>query len=205
MMITSKILYALFIKTFFVHIDRQVILIDVLSALTAGAPQLQDAQLAINELLKLFNYGHNSIFERILKPKIEKVMFVATKIDQVIPDQHENIRALLGHLIYEACTNTQFEYVDISCEAIAAIRTTTLSEEANGTYLMGHTENYGFGKFFHPQIPKKIPTKDQWQQLQSWKLNRLLPSTNLSFSKGEPLPHIRLDSVIQELIGDRCR
>ena len=194
-----------FYKDYFCGIDRQLVVVDVLQALNSGKAWLEDMQLALYHVLKSFSYGHNSIFSRLFTPKVDKLMFIASKIDQVLPAQHENVRAFLGALIFDACSQATFESIDVICEAVSAVRATTVNQHNGQAMLLGNTVNYGAGMMLHPDIPTQLPTPAQWQTFEGWKLQRLLPPADLNLNHGGNLPHIRLDSVIQEMIGNKCK
>ena len=61
----------------------------------------------------------------------------------------------------------------------------------------------GPGMLLHPDIPEQIPSTDDWQALGQWQLRRLMPPEGLQLSTGGRLPHIRLDSILNDLLGDR--
>lgn len=192
-----------FYKEYFSDIDRQVILIDVLKALNTGQPSLDDLKVTMSRILDSFHYGQNNILTRLFSPRISKVVLAASKIDQVLPDQHENIRALTSAIVRDIYRQANYEQVDVFTEALASVRCTETIYQKEKAYLQGVAENGEAGLMWHPVIPDQIPTTGQWQALGEWQLRKLRPPVNPGLKHGEPLPHVRMDTVIRELIGDR--
>ena len=61
----------------------------------------------------------------------------------------------------------------------------------------------GPGVLLHPDIPEEFPSRDEWQTLGQWQLRRLMPPEGLQLVAGSRLPYIRLDSILNDLLGDR--
>ncbi len=196
-----------FYREQFTGIDRQVVLVDVLKALNLGRHSMGDMQLALTRVLDSFQFGQNSLISRLFNPRIEKVLFVASKIDQVLPDQHENVRALTAAIVQSAYRKATFEQVDVQCEATASVRATTVFNNNGRAMLQGLFVNEDEavpGLMAHPDIPQTLPGEGDWQRFKGWRLRPLLPPANLRLTEGGNLPHIRLDVVIRELLGDKC-
>jgi predicted YcjX-like family ATPase len=90
-----------FFDTYFTNFNRQIVLVDVLSALHAGRAAFEDTERAIGEIAAHFRYGANwriaRPFQKIagLGARIERVAFAATKADHVPALRRENLRNLL--------------------------------------------------------------------------------------------------------------
>jgi hypothetical protein len=116
-----------FFDTHFADFDRQVVLVDVLSALHAGRAAFSDTEHAIADIAKCLSYGSNSLallwqlggtaldaagnflagpYSKAVKKAakalsakhIERVAFVATKSDHVPAMRRENLKNLLRAL-----------------------------------------------------------------------------------------------------------
>jgi len=192
-----------FFKLHFSQVDRQILLVDLLKALNGGPECLEDMRLALTRVLDCMHYGRSNLLNRLFQPKVDKVIVAATKIDQVLPDQHENIRALLGQIVHEAYRSATFELVDIYCEATASVRATRVSKHENRVMLLGALHNGRQGYMSHPDIPEHLPHDSEWQAFKDWQLPELQPPAGLQLQRGDSLHHIRLDSVIRELLGDK--
>ena len=88
-----------FYKTFFSRIDRQLVLVDVVSALNAGPQYIDDMRQALTNITDSFAYGSQNRLLQLFNPKIDKVIFAATKVDQVVSEDHEAVRNLLEILV----------------------------------------------------------------------------------------------------------
>ncbi|WP_020582571.1 YcjX family protein [Endozoicomonas elysicola] len=191
-----------FYRNTFQKVDRQLVLIDVLKSLNGGQEAFDDLRLSLAQVLQSFDYGRNSLLRRLIQPRIDRVVFAASKIDQVLPDQHEAVRGLTANLVQDARRRAAFNAVDIRCEAVAAVRSTTYVDYQGRQALQGMTES-GPGMLLHPAIPEQIPNSEDWQGLGQWQLRRLIPPEGLQLAAGGRLPHIRLDSILNDLLGDR--
>ncbi|WP_257280150.1 YcjX family protein [Endozoicomonas sp. ONNA1] len=191
-----------FYKNTFQRIDRQLVLIDVLKSLNQGQEAMDNLRMSLTQVLQNFEYGTNNIIRRLIQPRIDRIVFAASKIDQVLPDQHEQVRSLTASLVRESQRQARFREVDIRCEAIASVRSTTYAEHHGQRVLKGNTEE-GPGLLLHPPLPEQYPDDDYWQNCQQWHLRKLLPPAGLKLNNGSRLPHIRLDSVLNDLLGDK--
>ncbi|HUR43735.1 MAG TPA: YcjX family protein, partial [Aestuariivirga sp.] len=65
----------------FARLDRQIVLVDVLHPLNAGAGAVKDLQAALTQVLSCFRQGENSILSNLFGRRIERILFAATKAD----------------------------------------------------------------------------------------------------------------------------
>ena len=101
-----------FYHDFFSRIDRQLVLVDVINALNSGPEYIDDMRQALANITDSFAYGKQNKLFQLFSPKIDKVVFAATKIDQVIAEDHESVRQLLSVIVKQAYENAQYEGVD---------------------------------------------------------------------------------------------
>ena len=193
-----------FYKHFFSRIDRQLVLVDVVNTLNAGPDYLDDMRQALTSITESFSYGSQNRFAQLFKPKIDKVVFAATKIDQVLSEDHDAVRQLLGVIVKQAYKNAQHEGVQPICEATAAVRSSKEIKHQGDRGIAGCGVNGKPIGYIHPTIPTRIPEGGQWQPFLDWQIPLLNPPQGLSFSNQDVLPHIRIDSILNELIGDKC-
>lgn len=191
-----------FYRNTFQKVDRQLVLIDVLQGLSRGQEAMDNLHQSLTQILQSFEYGRNSLIRKLIQPRIDRVTFAASKIDQVLPDQHENVRYLTAELVREAQRRATFNDIDVRCEATAAVRSTSYIEHQGNTVLQGVTDD-GPGLLSHPPIPEQIPTKEEWDRLDRWQLRRIMPPSGLQLDYGRRLPHIRIDSILNDLLGDK--
>lgn len=193
-----------FYKNFFSHIDRQLVLVDVVNALNAGPEYVDDMRQALTNITDSFAYGSQNRFFQLFNPKIDKVVFAATKIDQVVSEDHEAVRQLLAILVGQAYKNAQHEGVHPICEATAAVRSSKEIDHGGARGITGTSIDGSPIGYTHPTIPSRIPEGSEWQPFLEWKIPALKPPKGLSYQNSDAIPHIRLDTVLNILIGDKC-
>lgn len=194
-----------FIRRCLKNIDKQLLLADVIDSLAQGPAALADLQQALTQILPIFSYGKNNWLSRLFRPKIDQLVIAATKVDQVLPGQHEAVRQLTADLTREACYKAAFSNIQVTCEAIASVRSSTLALRNGHERLVGTTVEGLYGEMWHPQIPGHLPDSTDWPALNGWQPKNLRPPQALPLARGGPLPHIRLDIVINQLLGDCCQ
>jgi len=184
---------------FFNKVDRQVVLIDVLKALSGGKDNFDDMMVALSRIMDSYHYGMNSFINKLTAPDIERIVFLASKPDRVLSNQHENLRNLVGDIITRVCPQSVRNVIPIDTEVACSIRCTTDHEQ----FLTGLSLDGLLGKLKHPKIPERIPTEEQWQQFIDWKPTELQAPFITGLVQGARLPSIRMDTVLKDLIGDK--
>ena len=106
----------------FARLDRQIVLVDALSALNAGASAVQDLRQALTDILTCFRQGSNSLFSTLLGRRIDKVLFAATKADLLHHTSHDRLENILKIIVQEAMARAEYAGADIDVAALAAIR-----------------------------------------------------------------------------------
>ncbi|MEL0648311.1 YcjX family protein [Pseudoalteromonas agarivorans] len=192
-----------FYNEHFKHFDRQIVLVDVLSALNEGHETLQEQSSVINQLLAHFNYGESGFFKRLFKPNIDKILFAANKSDHISAKHHKDLALLLDSLVHEQSNHLKFDGVQIETMAMSSITATQPRQFAD----KGQTLDCIYGKplneqdwltYLPPQPPNRMLNKNEW------------PAQGFEFLSFAPMPnpdkrlkHIRLDHVMQYLLGDK--
>jgi predicted YcjX-like family ATPase len=98
-----------FYEQHFAGFDRQIVLVDCLAPLNAGAASFGDMQQAIARIMESFAYGKSNWWRRLFSPRIDKLLFVASKADHVTPEQHGPLVSLLQHLVSRGRGQARFE------------------------------------------------------------------------------------------------
>ncbi|MCT8341529.1 MULTISPECIES: YcjX family protein [Photorhabdus] len=195
-----------FYKAHFLRFDRQIVLIDCLQPLNRGPQAFNDMRLALTQLMQSFHYGKRTLFRRLFSPCIDKLMFAASKADHVTADQHANLVSLLQQLIQEARQNAVFEGISMDCVGLASVRATESGViEHNGESipaLKGYRLTDGKPLTFFPgEVPRRLPEDNFWQK-QGFSFEEFSPCP---VNVDTPLPHIRLDTVLEFLVGDKVK
>lgn len=196
-----------FYQEHFVHFDRQIVLADCLTPLNNGVESFQDLTQAINMIMESFNYGQSSLFRRLFAPRIDKLLFAATKADHVTPEQHSNLTALLNQLVYKTKHQLNFDEIEMKTLAIASVKATNVGKaqhEGNDIpVIQGNRANDGkLITLFPGAVPSKLPQADYWQN-KPFNFIGFAPLTRVEHH--ESLPHLRIDQVLQFLLGDKIK
>ena len=197
------------VKAFYKHhfstFDRQIVLVDCLQPLNAGDEAFYDMRQALEQIMHSFRYGRSSFLRRLFSPKIDKVLFAATKADHVTPDQHSNLVSLLQQMVHPAWQTAAYENIEMSCMSIASIQATTPGFIAAGDKtvpaLQGTTLDGEPMTMFPGEVPKKLPDAAYWQN-NGFDFTSFRPMPSAS---DEPMKHIRLDKALDYLIGDKLK
>ncbi|MFQ2906585.1 YcjX family protein [Aeromonas allosaccharophila] len=191
-----------FYQQHFAGFDRQIVLVDCLQPLNAGAASFGDMQQAIARIMESFAYGKSNWWRRLFSPRIDKLLFVASKADHVTPEQHAPMVSLLQHLVRSGRGQARFEGITTECLALAAIKATEVGKGvANGREFpaIRGTSLSGESLLLFPgEVPPHIPPA-QWWNSQGFDFQAFRP---MPMSAHQALPHIRLDAALEFLLGD---
>ena len=210
-----------FFREHFARLDRQIVLVDALAALDAGPAALADLETALGQALSAFSVGRNSILSSLFAPRIERVLFAATKADHIHHTSHDRLAGVMSHLVARAAKKAQGAGAKVEAMAFAAIRATRevriregredlpaiagvpeKGETIGGEVFDGETEAAVFpGEL--PERPEAIfdPATPHWQV----RAPRFRPPLVKPDAGGRlsPPPQIRLDRALEFLIGDQ--
>ncbi|WP_411990996.1 YcjX family protein [Agarivorans sp. DSG3-1] len=198
-----------FYQQHFVKFDRQIVLVDCLSPLNSGHDSFCDMQLAVNQILHSFNYGQSGVLRRLFSPKIDKLLFAATKADHVTPEQHQHLVNLLGEVVAEGKRHVKFEGINTEIMALASIKATqTGKAQLNGNtinaikgILQNDVDSQQLTTLFPGEVPASLPKHTFWQQ-QGFEFSPFQPPQANPY---QALPHIRIDQAIEFLLGDKFK
>jgi predicted YcjX-like family ATPase len=192
----------------FRRFDRQIVLVDLLSSLNRGRAVFEDTQAALQTVLRSFRYGPSSLLARLFRPRIETLLFAATKADHVAHNQHHNLRLLLEEMVFDAAGEARFEGVQPVFMALAALRSTdTVKTDHHGQTLScvrGHLKGEARETVLFPgEIPPDLPGDEDWAAGR-FRFRDFAPRRLRANDDGQP-QHIRLDQALDVLLGDRLR
>lgn len=196
-----------FYKEHFVNFDRQIVLADCLTPLNSGPDSFKDLQQALNLIMESFSYGKSGLFTRLFSPKIDKLLFAATKADHVTPEQHNHLTSLLNQLVHQTQHQLNFDEINMATLAIASIKSTKtgtgLYQGENIPVIQGRKASDGsLITLFPGAVPAKIPKKEFWQ---SKPFNYIAFAPLQSVAENQALPHLRMDQVLEFLLGDKVK
>ena len=113
-----------FFRNHFQHIDRQIVLVDVLSAMDGGANALGELEQALDRVLLAMRVGRNTLLSQLFAPRTERILFAATKADHLHQSQHKQLEAILRHLVERAMRRVEGAGAQVGAVALAAVRAT---------------------------------------------------------------------------------
>jgi uncharacterized protein len=175
---------------------------------------VNDLRDALAQVMASFRLGTNNLVTTLFGKRIDKVLFAATKADLIHHESHDRMEEILRLLVNEAAQKAEFQGATINIAAIAAIRSTreaTVHDKQGDLHCIAGTPEKGEkigddifdGKTEAAVFPGDLPL-DPNAALQG------LSAGKLRFVKfrppvlnGETFAHIRLDRVLEFLIGDR--
>ncbi len=113
-----------FFEKHFRRLDRQIVLIDALSALNGGAEALANLEQGLDGVMKAFRPGANSWLSFLLPRRIDRIVFAATKADHIHHTSHDRLEAVLEKAVTRAARRASAAGADFQCVALAALRAT---------------------------------------------------------------------------------
>ena len=199
-----------FYQDYFAKFDRQIVLVDCFTPLNRGREQFDDMKAALHGVVESFHFGQSSLLKRLFSPKIDKLLFAASKVDHVTRDQQGNVLSLLTQLIQQSQQLAKFEGCEVETMAISAIKSTSHGmvkqegkeiEVVRGIELNERTPV----TLFPGEVPKSLPSADFWDK-QGFEFINFAPCNNQHTSRSSAdFEHIRLDHVLQFLLGDKLK
>jgi predicted YcjX-like family ATPase len=221
-----------FFRDHFSRLDRQVVLVDALAAFNSGPAALHDLEAAMAGILDCFRIGRSTLLSNLFRPRIDRILFAATKADHLHHSSHDRLEAVLRRTVAKAAARAEDTGAAIDVIALAAVRATreatvargreklpsilgtpAASEIAGGEVFDGTTEVATFPGDL-PDDPEQLFLGDgAFRGLSSGSAEktdfRFLrfrpPQLESQDAEGPVLPHIRLDRALQFLIGDKLQ
>ena len=214
-----------FFRDHFARLDRQIVLVDALAALNSGPAAVRDLQVALTDVLSAFRAGRSNLLATLFRPRIDRILFAATKADHLHHTSHDRLEAILRVLTARAIGKAEDVGATVDVIALAAVRATREAavrqgrdslDAIIGTPLPGETiDGETFDGTAEAAIfPGELPSDPK----------RALRGDGLALGDGEAdyrfvrfrpppldlnpegvavLPHIRLDRALQFLLGDK--
>ena len=221
-----------FFREHFSRLDRQVVLVDALAAFNSGPEALADLEAALAGILDCFRIGRSTLFSNLFRPRIDRILFAATKADHLHHSSHDRLEAVLRRTVNRAVARAEDTGAEIDVVALAAVRATREAqvqrgreklpsilgtpapgEIANGERFDGTTEVATFPGDLPADPEDLFNGEGAFRGLASataektdFRFLRFRPPLLEREGTSEPtLPHIRLDRALQFLIGDRLQ
>lgn len=217
-----------FFRDHFARLDRQIVLMDALAALNRGPQGVKDLADAMALVLEPFRAGARTFGLNLFRPRIDRIVFAATKADHLNRQSHDRLDQLMRVLANRAMLKASDAGADVQVLALAAIRSTREAEvNAGGEALPcivgvpmagehvgdvtfdGMTETALFPGDLPADPSSLLITKtdggiaaDDVRAL-TFRPPRLILQTGGGHAPSPP--HIRLDRALEFLLGDRLK
>jgi len=211
-----------FFREHFARLDRQIVLVDTLAALDAGPEAVADLELALTDVLTAFRHGGNTWLSTLFRPRVDRILFAATKADMLHHTSHDRLEAILERLVSKARQRAAFAGAEVDVRAIAAVRATREASVRRGgqelPVIVGTPEpgERAGGQVFSGEeevaiFPGDLP-EDPARALapEGYRGRGDTEDGDLRFVRFRPpasddgrLPHIRMDRVLEFLLGDK--
>jgi uncharacterized protein len=220
-----------FFRNHFARLDRQIVLVDALAAFNAGPDAIRDLEGALAAVLDCFRVGRSTLASVLFRPRVDRILFAATKADHLHHLSHQRLEAFLARMTERAALRAGAAGAPIDVVALAAVRATreakvkrgrdelpcivgvpAVGETVGGEAFDGATEVAMFPGDL-PADPNELFSgartfrglTSATAQDADYRFLRLRPPA-LEDAGGTPmLPHIRLDRTLQFLLGDKLQ
>jgi predicted YcjX-like family ATPase len=217
-----------FFREHFSRLDRQIVLVDALAAFNAGTEAVCDLERTLAGIFDCFRVGRTSLLGKLFSPRIDRILFAATKADHLHHASHDRLEAILKRLTDRAIARAKFEGAQVDVIALAAVRATReASVECGGERLPSILGIPAAGQVIGRQtfdgateaavFPGDLPADPGmlFERTAAAAAAHIPHGADVKFLRFRPpalettatgtvaLPHIRLDRALQFLIGDR--
>lgn len=191
-----------FYNQVFGRLRRQVVLVDLLTALQQGQESFADLALATRTIVEAFEDLKHPLAKVMPVGRLDRLALVATKADHITSGQINNLVGLLRDMLGEPFMRANARQSGLL--AIGSVRATTqatrLWQGEALQFLRGIPCGRSEAVEVRPgEIPGQIPDRESWSTFAFNIRDFAPPQLGSPFNK--PLPHINLDKVLQSLIA----
>ncbi len=191
-----------FYSQVFGRLRRQVVLVDLLTALQRGQESFADLALATRTVVEAFEELRHPLARLMPFGRLDRLSLVATKADHITSGQLNNLVGLLRDMLGEPFMRANARQSGLL--AIASMRATTQETRLWQGEALQFLRGVPIGRTdaveVRPgEIPGQIPDRESWNSF-VFNIREFAPP-RLTAPFNRPLPHINLDKVLQSLIA----
>jgi predicted YcjX-like family ATPase len=194
-----------FHRRYFLKFDRQVVLVDLLSAIQGGRAVFEDMQRALKDVIANLRYGREWPAALFL-PRIGSVVVAASKADHVTDDQYPALKEALQDTVADLRRRAAHAGTAIHFHALAAIKSTRncwLTPRGGGRSdpglvgrRLGSTANLPHRPGVVPRAIARSGAQAADWSLVGWDFQQF----DLPEPDGAWFPHIGLCEILEDLI-----
>lgn len=182
----------------FSRLDRQVVLIDLAGHLSVSEGRADAAAQALDAVLAALKVGGSGWLPRWLAPRIDRVLFAATKADHLPSEQHAVLEEQLRRKLDASLRRTAYSGAQLQTMALASLRATREVEaRGEGRRYVAGTPHDGGKPLAH--FPGRLPQSGRLPP-GAFRIARFRPPDGLD--PDGPWPHLGLDRALAFLLGD---
>ena len=185
----------------FGRLRRQVVLVDLLTALQRGQESFADLALATRTVVEAFEELRHPLAKVLPVGRLDRLSLVATKADHITAGQLNNLVGLLRDMLGEPFMRANARQSGLL--AIASVRATTqetrLYQGEALQFCAAFPRTVRRGRSEAGRDPGQIPDRESWDSF-VFNIREFAPP-RLGAPFARPLPHINLDKVLQSLIA----
>lgn len=193
-----------FFEDHFKHLDRQIVMLDVLRVLQQGKPAFDELVDTLREILPVFDYGKKSLLSWLGGSKITRLLFAATKADHVTRGDRINleqmVRRMLALVDDRNLLRSRTEFYDVM--SLASVRATedrmTIDPPRREILYGQPVDEDQPGQWDPGGLPLDMPP--DWASV-FFQFLKFEP-TSMPNAIGTGYPAINLGKVLDFLIGD---
>jgi predicted YcjX-like family ATPase len=206
------------VAEFYEHIlskyTRQIVLVDILGALTGGEDVFNDTKRTLMAISKTMTDKSSDWLNRLKNFKLssmtERLIFVATKADHLEVVQHDTLKNLLGSMLYDPERSFEKTAKLASYMKIASVQCTRegIDGAVNMIYGFVDGQDKPIG-VVNPPIPSTDLSPEWWEkQTAGGRKPFDMPSfqpPKIEDYKTNGIPCTYLGELLQALLGDKLR
>ena len=194
-----------FYRRYFSRFTRQVVLVDLLTALDRGPDAWSDLRFALNKILDNFHTERARLINRLplIGARTDKLLFACTKADHITRNNHSNLRALLRSTVEPSAVVMLEDGAKVGYEIVSAVKSTkNVQKRQDGrtlNYIRGVPLDSDIPQDWDPgDIPDEPPSAQTWPEI---RITGFRPPQALD-ARVAGFRSVNLDRALEFLIGD---
>jgi predicted YcjX-like family ATPase len=194
-----------FYRRYFARFTRQVVLVDLLTAIDRGPAAWDDLRLALTRILDNFHTERSRLVNRLplIGARTDRLLFACTKADHITRNNHSNLRALLRSTVEPSAVLMMEDGAKVGYEIVAAVKSTkNVQKRQDGRtyhYIRGVPLDSTIPQDWDPgDIPDEPPQRENWPEI---RITGFRPPPQSDPATAN-FHSINLDRALEFLIGD---